>query len=366
MIQQKIIIVTLLLSIAFLSGCAHYSYSVSGSNWWQSGGVYYISSCPSDELKKELLSLSNEKLTFLDMEREDAVDLRISIGAPQKTSIGGLKIMNNIGSCLTLGIIPWRDDDQASQLITLEGEGFSRTLEVEASSCQEIGHLPLPLLGIGDILYFTGGTVAGAVIGILTVDFKVFLLGFGVLYSRHSKKKEQTAQSYLVRNVDYAKLARVIAGNLSRKDYQTAMGEQESRRRFLPASMIADYNEIQSLDAQLRPFALKNAPQLWRHFQEVRAALDVQEEKINRLRIDLIRLGAKPEKDEGYIRVCDEKYQLALLLRNLHAELKKAYREAQLFESSFRKRDYDEIYRRTQENGLQDAKMLQDYYRKLK
>ena len=73
----------------------------------------------------------------------------------------------------------------------------------------------------------------------------------------------------------------------------------------------------------------------------------------------------QPKDDKGYVKACNERYQMALLLKKLYGELKNAYREAQLFESTFRKNDYEEINRKTRENGIQDAKMLQDYYRKL-
>ena len=316
-------------------------------------------------MQKELLALNNDRQEFLALPREDAVDLRISIGEARKTSMGWPKIINNIGSGLTLGIIPWRDDDQACQLIKVESESFSKELMVEASSCLEVGHLPLPLLGIGDILCFTGGTVFGAICGVITVDLKYFLLGVGILLSR-DEKKEQTAQGYLVENVGSDELAKAIAASLSSKDYQAAMKQLEFRKRFLSASIIADYAEMQRLDKQLRPFALENSPSLWKHIQEVRAALDVQEEKVNGLRENLFHLGIQPEKDEAYVKICTERYQLALLLKKLYGELKEAYREAQLFENSFTRDDYDNIQRKTKENGIQDAKMLQKHFRQLR
>ena len=358
-------IVFLLLGLALLSGCAHYSCSVSGGSAGRRGGTYHIAQCLSPALQRELVALNDGRQTFLDMPRGDAVDLRISIVGPRKTSMGGLKVLNNICSGLTLGIIPWRDDDQASLKIKVESDFFRRELEIEASSCLEVGHLPLPLLGIGDILYFTGGTVVGTVMSACTSKPDYLLAGFGLLIERNGKKKEQTAKSYLAQNIDNAKLARAIASSLSQKDYQNAMRQVEHGKRFLPAGMIADYAEMRRLDRTLRPFALKNSPQLWSQIQEVRAALDVHDEKVNELHENLSRLGVQPKDDKGYVRACNERYQMALLLKKLYGELKNAYREAQLFESTFRKNDYDEINRKTRENGIQDAKMLQDYYRKL-
>ena len=363
---KRIKILPLLLGLALLCSCAHYSYSVSGGNGGRRSGVYCVAQCPSAELKRELLALSSERQTFLDRKREDAVDLSVSIAAPRKIPMGGVKVINNIGSCLTLGIIPWRNDDQAVQSIKVESNCFSKELRAEAGSCLEIGHLPLPLVGIGDILYFVGGTAVGVVVGACTAKYECFLLGFGLLLERNAKKDKQTAQTYLAQNVDNGKLARAIADSLSQKDYQAAMSQLEYRKRFRPASQVADYAEMQRLSSQVRQFAMKHSPELWKRIQNTRAALDVQEEKVNQLRTNLKQLGLQPESDEGFIRICEERYQMALLLKKLHEELKMAYKEAQLYENSFRKNDIEEINRNAGEDGVQDARMLQEHYRQLK
>jgi cell division septum initiation protein DivIVA len=69
-----------------------------------------------------------------------------------------------------------------------------------------------------------------------------------------------------------------------------------------------------------------------------------------------------PEYEENFLKVCNERYKLAMLLKKLYEDLKTAYKKAELFESILGKEHYEKIRKDTEENGIQDAQMLHDYY----
>ncbi len=143
-----------------------------------------------------------------------------------------------------------------------------------------------------------------------------------------------------------------------------ALHKRDKQSIFLPASVVADYAEMDGQSARLRQFALKKMPSLWKRVQSLRAALDVQEEKVVQARERLARMGRTPEQDSGYIRLCEERHRMALLLRELFDEIKEAYLDSTLYEDSLGDKGL-KTTQDDQQEGIDDAKMLQHYYREL-
>ena len=144
----------------------------------------------------------------------------------------------------------------------------------------------------------------------------------------------------------------------------SALHRREERSIFLPASEVAGYAEMDRRNSLLRSFALQKMPSLWRRMQSLRATLDVQEENVVQARERLVRMGRTPEQDKGYFKLCRERYRLAVRLRKLFDEIEEAYLDAALYEDSLGDKGL-KTTQDDQQEGIDDARMLQQYYREL-
>ena len=350
-----------------LSGCGHYytTISKSGVSIGGSGGIYYIASAPSP-IRQELLRMSSSSQRFLDSPRDDALRVDIQADSIRKGELGVFEYANNVFSLLTLGIIPWRSGDKVVQDFKVKGDGFERRVTAKAGYIMRCGHLPLPALGVTDILLVAGGTVVGSVCYLFTMDISWILFGMALpLLTEDRPKDGRTTEIFIDKNLDYAMLAKIIASSLKKSDYNAAMRKKQERIKFLPASVVAGYAEMDRKSARLRQFALKKIPSLWKRVQSLRAALDVQEEKVVQARERLERVGRTPEKDSGYIRLCEERHRMAILLRELFDEIEKAYLDATLYEDSLGDRGLKK-FEEEQQEGIDDARMLRKQYEGLK
>ncbi len=153
---RSLVIIFLLLSL-FLTGCGHYymSYSDDGSVFSRRGGTYGIGQCPSG-LRRELMLLTDGRQTFSSVNGSDACRLDILEGPVKKDSLGFWDYTNNVFAILTLGIIPWHSGDKAMQVFKVTGNRIAKTIVVKSGYVTREGHLPLPFLGISDVLIMVG------------------------------------------------------------------------------------------------------------------------------------------------------------------------------------------------------------------
>ncbi len=360
--------VLLALMAMLLSGCGHYytTISKSGVSIGRRGGIYYIASAPSP-VRQELLRMSSSSQMFLDSPQKDAIRVDIEESAARHRGLGFSDYANNLFSLLTLGLIPWHSGDKAALEFSVKGDGFERRVTAKAGYVMRCGHLPLPALGVTDILLVAGGTVVGCVSAVITNEYYLALLGLVLPFTDDGRDgaASASADNHLKGNINYEKLAKLIADSLKKSDYNAAMRKKQKRIKFLPASVVADYAEMDGKSARLRQFALKKMPSLWKRFQSLRAALDVQEEKVVQARERLDRMGRTPEQDSGYIRLCEERYRMALLLRELFVEIDKAYLDSTIYEDSLGDKGLKK-FEEEQQEGVDDARMLRKRYERYK
>ena len=168
----------------------------------------------------------------------------------------------------------------------------------------------------------------------------------------------------ITRNIQLILILVALVLSSACRHNDAALHRRDERSIFLPASVVAGYAEMDRRNSQLRTFALKKKPSLWSRVQSLRANLDVQEEKVVHARERLVRMDRIPEQDNGYVRLCQERYRLALLLRELFNEIEEAYLEAALYEDSLGEKGFKPT-QDDQQEGVDDARMLQHYYREL-
>lgn len=77
-------------------------------------------------------------------------------------------------------------------------------------------------------------------------------------------------------------------------------------------------------------------------------------------------MGRNPKDNADYIRICQERQHLALTLRDLFEELRKAYLEERISDGQLGKQEQEALQRRVLEEEKKDAMMLQEHYRKLR
>lgn len=90
---------------------------------------------------------------------------------------------------------------------------------------------------------------------------------------------------------------------------------------------------IETQEDIIENFATKEQPQAWNLYRRLSASIDVQESRVTSLRKDFKKMGRKPEKDDGFMRLSQQLDELKASHKAIFETLKTGYLEKKKFEA---------------------------------
>lgn len=113
--------------------------------------------------------------------------------------------------------------------------------------------------------------------------------------------------------------------------------------------------QLEQREERLRTFTLKEAPVLWRTYQNLQAEIESQNKKIEELRTALESFGRDPDNDSDFGRICEMRDEMAESLKTMRTKIEDAYLASCKYEATPGRKEYGELMRKALEDGIQEA-----------
>ena len=116
----------------------------------------------------------------------------------------------------------------------------------------------------------------------------------------------------------------------------------------------------------LREFALSEAPALWKTVQELKDEKKIREESLLRLDREMREFGRNPVEDTDYLELQASVRDLDRVIEEVMVKLEDAYIAREKFNATPGRKNYNELMRRTLEDGIREADSAANRYQKLR
>lgn len=136
------------------------------------------------------------------------------------------------------------------------------------------------------------------------------------------------------------------------------------RRRDEAAKKIV--RERDTKEDELRTFAMKESPSVWKILQTLSAERETLSEKIKGLEDTLKRFGKDPDADEDVIKLKDCRSQLDAQISLVNGKLESAYLAAKKYEAMPHRKDFNDLMHKSIEDGISAAELAEKRYKELK
>lgn len=118
-------------------------------------------------------------------------------------------------------------------------------------------------------------------------------------------------------------------------------------------------------DEALRSFAMKEAPEIWQIVQDLRYEISRMDENINMLRNELVGFGRDPDADDDLKHLVKLQSNMKAEIVSLYQKLQDACLAAKKYEAMPGRKGYEELRRKTIEDGIQEAEMVLERFREM-
>jgi len=126
----------------------------------------------------------------------------------------------------------------------------------------------------------------------------------------------------------------------------------EAERKAIEAAQAKSRAERED---RLRSFTLKEAPVLWKAYQELEAQIVSQGKRIDDLRKTLTEFDKDPDQDADFRVICSMRDEMIGVKTSLRRKIEDAYLAYRKFEATPSRKEYDALRRKTLEDGIQEA-----------
>lgn len=133
----------------------------------------------------------------------------------------------------------------------------------------------------------------------------------------------------------------------------------ESERR---AASEAERKAELAREDRLRSFVLRESPELWRTYQDLGAQIEMQGRRIGELRATLETFDKKPEEDADFCQIELMRKSMNEVRLSLRRKMEDAYLAFRKFEATPNRKDYDELRRKTIEDGVMEAEAARRHF----
>ncbi len=209
----------------------------------------------------------------------------------------------------------------------------------------------------------------------------VILLVIGGYYLFSNNESEKTDANRLfddvVRNAQEEAAARI---DTLKNEYERGKREREERFSSESAKLLNQIEierrrdeaarkimrERDAKEDELRTFAMKESPSVWKILQTLSAERETLSGKIKVLEDTLKRFGKDPDADEDVIKLKNSRSQLDAQISLVNGKLESAYLAAKKYEAMPHRKDFNDIMHKSIEEGISAAELAEKRYRKLK
>ena len=159
-----------------------------------------------------------------------------------------------------------------------------------------------------------------------------------------------------------------VAGDGCSKSARKADGDaaQEQASANERAAANDSINARQTLEGNLRAFALANTPELWRVLQQLKSLHQDTNQQLQKLQSALESVGRAAEQDVDYQRFGRKRNELAMMIRKLDNELQNAYIAYVKYETAPDSRTFSNQVAAAYQSGMQTAREATARYVELK
>ena len=163
-------------------------------------------------------------------------------------------------------------------------------------------------------------------------------------------------------------------------EYNRKKAERENRYRAEAARLLnqieierrktegarARQRERDARQDDLRTFALKESPDIWKTIQLLAAERDAIDEKLTKVSALLVQFNKDPSADEDMKRLESLKGQIEEQLSAVTVKLESAYIAAKKYEAMPQRHEFEELMHKSIEEGISAAEMAEKRYNELK
>ena len=130
---------------------------------------------------------------------------------------------------------------------------------------------------------------------------------------------------------------------------------EETARREAAQQMEAAAKREEAKADKLRTFALRDAPVIWKTYEQLKAAIVEQDVRIKDLAETLREFDKNPETDSDYQAICAARGEMETSLKGIRRKLEEAYLAYCRFKATPSHKEYEELMRKALDDGMQAA-----------
>ena len=131
-----------------------------------------------------------------------------------------------------------------------------------------------------------------------------------------------------------------------------------------PAARRPGHWDKRKLDL-LKAFALQEAPQLWQSVQALQIECEARKTGLAGLKNDLLEFGRNPDEDADYLDLKLSCESIRGALEQICAKIEDAYIAYKKFQAAPGRADYENLMRKSLEDGIQEADAASRRYRSM-
>ena len=146
-----------------------------------------------------------------------------------------------------------------------------------------------------------------------------------------------------------------VSQRVAAKEAADQQRRAEKQRLKADAARKAKEEARLKREARLREFAVKEAPSLWKAYQDLQGAIAEQDKRIADLAKTLEEFDKDPSQDADYVRISSMRDEMVAAVKSMHSKIEDAYIAYCKFQATPSRRDYDELRRKILVDGIKEA-----------
>ena len=178
------------------------------------------------------------------------------------------------------------------------------------------------------------------------------------------KVEQETAEKITVLRNDYEQKRIEREEGFQQESARLLNQMQTEQRRINAEKRIVKEKDLK--DEDLRSFALKESPDIWKTVQHLKAEIESLSKRIKELEYTLRRFNKDPKADDDVVRMSDFKMQLESQLSMVIDKLEAAYLASKKYEAMPHRADFNELMQKSLEDGISAAELAEQRYTELK
>lgn len=145
----------------------------------------------------------------------------------------------------------------------------------------------------------------------------------------------------------------------AKEESEQIAAEQAKEAAERKAAIIAEEKKREEArrnrEERIRAFAVREAPILWKTYQDLQGAIAEQDARIADLAKTLKDFEKDPGRDADYLRICSMRDEMVASVKSMRTKIEDAYLVYCKFQATPSRREFDELQRKILEDGIKEA-----------